>query len=92
VVAARGYPGAYGKGDPIVLPAALPAATTILHAGTGRTPEGAWTAQGGRVLGVVAVAPTLRAAADRAYLACDQITWANKYYRRDIGARQLGRP
>ena len=41
------------------------------------------------MLGVVSVAPTLRAAAERAYAACDQIDWPNKYYRRDIGARQL---
>jgi phosphoribosylamine--glycine ligase len=89
VVAARGYPGAYAKGDVIRLPAGLPPATAILHAGTGRSPSGEWTAQGGRVLGVVSVAPSLRAAAERAYAACDQIDWPNKYYRRDIGARQL---
>jgi phosphoribosylamine--glycine ligase len=46
-------------------------------------------ANGGRLLGVVALAPTLRAAADRAYRACDQITFAHKYFRRDIGARQF---
>ena len=47
---------------------------------------------GGRVLGVTALAPTLRAAADRAYAVCDQLQCASKYFRRDIGARQLNRP
>jgi phosphoribosylamine--glycine ligase len=46
---------------------------------------------GGRVLGVTALAPTLREAADRAYAVCGQIGCANKYFRRDIGARQLER-
>jgi len=44
------------------------------------------------VLGVVALAPTLRAAADRAYAVCRQIVCASKYYRRDIGARQFASP
>ena len=33
----------------------------------------------------------LRAAADRAYAACEQVQCAAKYFRRDIGARQLNR-
>jgi len=40
---------------------------------------------------VTSLAPTLREAASRAYAACDQVQWANKYYRRDIGAKQLNR-
>ena len=46
---------------------------------------------GGRVLGVCAQAATLRAAADRAYAVCDQLQYAAKYFRRDIGDRQLNR-
>ena len=46
---------------------------------------------GGRVLGVTSLAPTLREAADRAYAACEQIQCIAKYYRRDIGGRQLNR-
>jgi phosphoribosylamine--glycine ligase len=91
VVAAKGYPDKFPKGDAISLPAALPAATVIYHAGTAKNPAGQLTANGGRVLGVTALAPTLREAASRAYAACDQVQWANKYYRRDIGAKQLNR-
>jgi len=93
VVAAQGYPDRYTKGDVIEPPAprALPPATFIYHAGTAQNSAGQLTANGGRVLGVTALAPTLREAATRAYAACDQIRWANKYYRRDIGAKQLNR-
>jgi phosphoribosylamine--glycine ligase len=93
VIAARGYPDTYPKGDPIVLPpaAGLPPATFIYHAGTARNSTGQIVTAGGRVLGVTALAPTLRAAADRAYAACDQIECASKYFRHDIGARQLNR-
>ena len=93
VIAARGYPDAYTKGDVITLPApaALPPATTIYHAGTARNAAGQLVTHGGRVLGVTALAPSLRAAADRAYAACDQVQCAAKYFRRDIGARQLNR-
>ena len=44
------------------------------------------------MLGVTAIAPSLREAADRAYAACDQIGCVSKYFRRDIGASQLDRP
>jgi phosphoribosylamine--glycine ligase len=93
VVAAKGYPDSYTKGDVITLPQApdLKPHTFIYHAGTAKDTTGRITANGGRVLGVTALAPTLREAAKRAYQACDQIKWANKYYRRDIGAKQLNR-
>jgi phosphoribosylamine--glycine ligase len=92
VVAARGYPGPYPKGDRIGIPAReeLPPGTVVLHAGTARTSTGAIVTNGGRVLGVVSTGPTLRAAADRAYLACGLIQCPSKFYRRDIGARQMG--
>ncbi len=93
VIAARGYPEKFSKGDVITFPApaTLPPATTIYHAGTAKNAAGAIVTNGGRVLGVTALAPTLRAAADRAYAACEQIQCASKYFRRDIGARQLNR-
>ena len=91
VIAARGYPEAYPKGDAIVFPPVLPAGVSVLHAGTAKNPAGQIVTNGGRVLGVTAVAPTLRAAADRAYAVCAQIGCASKYFRRDIGAHQLNR-
>ncbi len=91
VISAKGYPGAHPTGDTIVLPAALPEGVVVLHAGTRRGEDGRLVTAGGRVLGVTAVAPTLRGAADRAYAACAAIACPSKYYRSDIGARQLRR-
>ena len=93
VIAARGYPDAYPKGDPIAFPsaAALPPDTFVYHAGTAQNASGQIVTNGGRVLGVTSLAPTLRMAADRAYAACEAIHCSTKYFRRDIGARQLNR-
>ena len=77
----------------ITLPpaASLPPGVDILHAGTKRRADGALVTAGGRVLSVVGTAPTLRAALDAAYATCVQIKFDGAHYRRDIGARQLGR-
>jgi phosphoribosylamine---glycine ligase len=91
VISAVGYPGPYRSGEPIEIPGTLPAGVTVLHAGTARDGEGRLVTAGGRVLGVTATALTLREAATRAYEACDSIRCNSKYYRRDIGARQLRR-
>lgn len=91
VVAAKGYPGNYPKGETITLPPALPPDTWIVHAGTALNAQQQVISAGGRVLGVCARASTLRTAANRAYAACDQLHFASKYFRRDIGARQLNR-
>jgi len=91
VIAARGYPDAYARGDVIELPPVLSERVTLYHAGTARNPIGQILTNGGRVLGVTALAPTLREAAAEAYAVCDAIQCPTKYFRRDIGARQLNR-
>ncbi len=93
VIAAKGYPENYPKGDIILLPApsSLPPATFIYHAGTAKNPAGQIVTNGGRVLGVTSMGPTLQEAAARSYATCEKISCASKYYRRDIGARQLNR-
>ena len=93
VIAAKGYPDVYPKGDVITLPSptALPPGTFIYHAGTSRNSAGHIFTQGGRVLGVTSLAPSLRQAASCAYAVCDMINFTSKYFRRDIGARQLNR-
>ena len=91
VIAAQGYPDNYAKGDEIAFPSVLPDRVSIFHAGTARDAAGRVITNGGRVLGVTALAPTLRAAATNAYAVCDAIGCATKYFRRDIGARQLNR-
>jgi phosphoribosylamine--glycine ligase len=91
VVCAKGYPELFRSGEAIDIPAALPDGVAILHAGTARDPAGRLVTAGGRVLGVTAVADMLTEAAAAAYGACESIRFASKYYRRDIGARQLRR-
>ncbi|WP_334319303.1 phosphoribosylamine--glycine ligase [Termitidicoccus mucosus] len=91
VIASKGYPEKFPKNIPIQLPAGLPPGVQIIHAGTARDASGQLVTAGGRVLGVTALAPSLREAADRAYAACEQIACEIKYYRRDIGARALKR-
>lgn len=91
VIASRGYPDSFPKGQPILFPPSLPLQTFIYHAGTSRDAEKRVVTNGGRVLGVTALGPTLREAANRAYSACEAVQCETKYYRRDIGAKQLNR-
>ena len=89
VIASKGYPDAYPKGDLITLPSPLPAHVSVIHAGTARNGQGQLVTAGGRVLGVTAVAATLHDAAEAAYATCERIECVSKTYRRDIGGRQL---
>jgi phosphoribosylamine--glycine ligase len=91
VLAARGYPGAYGKGDPIGGLDALPEDSfhMMFHAGT-KTVAGQVTAQGGRVLNATARGATLAEARTRAYALAEAVDWPGGHYRRDIGWRALG--
>ena len=93
VIAAQGYPETFNRGDVITFTAAADLApqTCIYHAGTAKNPAGQIVTNGGRVLGVTSLATTLREAAARAYATCDQIQCRSRYFRRDIGARQLNR-
>ena len=91
VLAARGYPDSHPKGEAITFPSTLPATVAILHAGTAKDPAGSIVTAGGRVLGITALASTLQEAAGQAYAVCNQIQFASRYFRTDIGARQLNR-
>ena len=92
VVASEGYPGPYAKDALLGLPGAPPPETALYHAGTYRDADGFLRSCGGRVLGVSARRETLREAADTAYAVCDAIDFPAKYFRRDIGYRELGTP
>ncbi|GAB49381.1 phosphoribosylamine--glycine ligase [Mobilicoccus pelagius] len=81
VVAARGYPEAPRKGDPVVIGEVGDA--EILHAGTRQRPDGLVTA-GGRVLSVVATGPDLAAARAAAYDAVDAVDIPGSRHRTDI--------
>lgn len=91
VLASKGYPGSYPKGEPISLPGSLGDNEYVFHAGTKRDAEGRVVTNGGRVMGVTALGATLREAKDKAYALCDRIEFESKYLRRDIGAKELQR-
>ena len=86
VMASKGYPQAYEKGFEITIPAAV--ADTVYVAGAALK-DGKPVTNGGRVLGVTAVADTLPAAIDAAYRKVEKIHFENAYYRHDIGARAM---
>jgi phosphoribosylamine--glycine ligase len=100
VVAARGYPGGYAKGEVI---GGLDAAETdeetgeaaedikIFHAGTAFDDAGNVVSAGGRVLGVTTLGNALDEAHARAYATLSRIDWPGGFYRRDIGWRALKR-
>ena len=87
VIAAAGYPAAPRKGGVIVLgEAPTSSGVTVTHAGT-TIVAGQLVADGGRVLNVTGLGPTIADAKQRAYAAAASIDWPDGYYRRDIGAR-----
>ncbi len=88
VVAARGYPGDYARGERITLPDLPDPRVRIFHAGT-RLDDGALVSNGGRVLNVTARGATLAEARDRAYAALSGIDWPGGFHRSDIGWRAL---
>lgn len=84
VLAAAGYPGPVRKGDPITIPAELPAEVQIFLAGVSKQ-DGELVTSGGRVLGVSATGGSLSEAKQAAYSAADQIQFDGKQMREDIG-------
>jgi phosphoribosylamine--glycine ligase len=86
VVAAAGYPEAYGKGEVIsgVAEAAALDGVMVFQAGTARK-EGELVTSGGRVLAVSGVGEDLVMATGRAYEGLRKIQFAGAHYRRDIG-------
>lgn len=92
VLAAAGYPGPVEKGKEIRIPAWVREAEDVLvfHAGT-KIEDGRAVTNGGRVLAVTAVAPTIAAAATRSREAAAAIEFEGKQFRRDIGWREVAR-
>jgi phosphoribosylamine--glycine ligase len=83
VMASGGYPGQYKTGLPIEGLADVQN-SIVFHAGT-RELDGVIVTNGGRVLGVTAVADTLDAAIDQAYADVARIHFQDAHYRKDIG-------
>ena len=82
VMASKGYPGSYSKGAPINVTHEF--AERIYHMGTRRTEDGGLVTAGGRVLMVIAAAPTTTEASRRVYIGVEQVACDNLFYRKDI--------
>ena len=89
VLASAGYPGAYEKGKVIlgIDEAEALDGVSVFHAGTSHNADGELVTAGGRVLNVVALGKTFEEARERAYAACDLISFEGKQFRTDIGAK-----
>lgn len=91
VLAARGYPDSYPKGEVISLPKQLIRSAGLIHAGTRVDADNQLVSNGGRVLGAIGTGPSLKIAAAKAYEVANQVSYPSKYLRQDIGWRQLER-
>jgi phosphoribosylamine--glycine ligase len=85
IEASGGYPVNYEKGFEIhgLDEQGQHEGVIVYHAGTKKV-DGRYYTNGGRVLGITAVAPTLAEAGKRAYAAVDEIGFKKMHYRHDI--------
>ena len=91
VLAARGYPASYQKGDVISgLPEGETEGEKVFHAGTRLNGDDVVTA-GGRVLCATALGNTVTEAQQRAYELAKKISWNGMFYRNDIAYRAIAR-
>jgi phosphoribosylamine---glycine ligase len=89
VLAGRDYPERADSGTPIDgIASAEGAGALVFHAGTAMRGDRVVT-NGGRVLDVTALGPTLDEARRNAYAACEQISFEGMRFRRDIAARAV---
>jgi phosphoribosylamine--glycine ligase len=91
VLASGGYPGSYIKGKVItgIDEAEKVDGVRVYHAGTVLANDLTVFTNGGRVLNVTALAPTLAEARSRAYEAVDLIDFPDMHFRTDIGLGAL---
>ena len=89
VMASKGYPVSYEKGFELDIPAQVHDKVYVAGA---KLKDGKLLTDGGRVLGCTAVADTLPDAIRDAYEIVSKVSFANAYYRHDIGARALRAP
>lgn len=88
VMASGGYPVSYQKGYEISgLEDAAADDIVVFHAGTAKK-DGKFVTNGGRVLGVTAIAENLDKAIEKSYDAVKKIDFKDVHYRKDIGIKK----
>lgn len=85
VIASGGYPVRYNKGYEIDIKGYI---DNLYFAGAALN-DGKLLTSGGRVLGITAIADSLKGAIDKAYEQAKYVDFKDAYYRKDIGARAL---
>jgi phosphoribosylamine--glycine ligase len=90
VLAARGYPDTPETGKRVTIPAQIPEGVLVFHAGT-KLVAGDVVTSGGRVITVTGLGSDIAEAAQRSRAAAETIGFEGKYFRRDIGWRELER-
>lgn len=86
IMASEGYPVSYEKGYEITIPEDVKPCVYVAGA---KIQDGKLINNGGRVLGVTAIADSLKSAIDEAYAMTAKIHFDNAFYRKDIGQRAL---
>ena len=86
IMASEGYPVKYEKGYEITIPAEI--SDKVFVAGAALK-DGKLVTSGGRVLGVTAIADSLKDAIDASYEMVNKIHFDNAYWRHDIGKRAM---
>ena len=85
IMASKGYPEKYEKGYEITFSTDR---ENVFVAGA-KLENGKLLTNGGRVLGVTAIANDLKTAIEKSYEKVQKITFGNAFYRKDIGQRAL---
>lgn len=87
VAVSGGYPGVFEKGKPVSgLPDPLRNGNTLVfHSGTIHDGSGRVLTNGGRVLAVTSLSPTLQGAVEDSKALLAKISFDGMYFRRDIG-------
>jgi len=85
ILASKGYPQKYESGYEITFGDVR---SDVFIAGA-KIVEGKLVNSGGRVLGVTALGDDLQSAVKAAYADAEKISFKNRYFRKDIGARAL---
>ncbi|MBR2714577.1 MAG: phosphoribosylamine--glycine ligase, partial [Ruminococcus sp.] len=86
IMASNGYPKSYEKGFEMSIPENI---NSNVYVAGAKLEDGKLLTNGGRVLGVTAIADTLKDAIDQSYNMVKEIKFDNAYYRTDIGKRAL---
>ena len=84
MLVAGGYPEEYQKGD-VISGLENTGEVLVFHAGTSLDKDNKVVTNGGRVMAITAFGKDIKEAIQKTNSTAENITWKNKYFRRDIG-------